>query len=94
MKTILENIIITEKSSAMIDSNKYTFKVNPNVNKIQIKQFFLEKYNVKVAKVNIVKIKGKIKRRGKVLGRTQDKTKAIVTLQADQNLDDLKGIFN
>ena len=94
MSKILQNIIVTEKSSSMIEQNKYTFFINDNVNKIQVKQFFQEKYNVKVEKVNLLKVKGKIKRRGKILGRTKDRVKVIITLDKKQNLDDLKGIFN
>ena len=41
-----------------------------------------------------LKVKGKLKRRGKILGRTKDRVKVIITLDKKQNLDDLKGIFN
>ena len=67
--------ILTEKSYAGIQ------------NKVEIRKAVEEIFNVKVAKVNTVKIKGKEKsqntRQGRTVGKTSDYTKAIVTLTAD-----------
>lgn len=63
---------------------KYTFLVHPEANKAQIKEAVEKMFEgTKVEKVNTMNYLGKEKRRGKNIGRTAKKKKAIVTLRAD-----------
>ena len=63
--------------------HKYTFKVPVTANKVEIKKAVEEVFGVKVAKVNTIKMLGKVKRMGRYEGRRASYKKAIVTLAAD-----------
>ncbi len=75
--------IITEKSMSGNAIKMYTFKVNKNSNKIEIKKAVEELFGVKVAKVNTLNVKGHLKRQGRTQGYTSDWKKAYVTLTKD-----------
>ena len=75
--------VLTEKGYDGIADKKYTFIVKKDANKIQIKQAVESLFGVKVASVNTVTCKGKLKRMGRNEGYTPDRKKAIVTLQED-----------
>jgi large subunit ribosomal protein L23 len=72
--------IITERSMENIALKKYTFKVNKDANKFEIKKAVEELFGVKVAKVNTMNVKGHFRRQGRSEGYTSDWKKAIVTL--------------
>ena len=79
--------IITEKSNDLIQSGKYTFKVNKKATKVDIKRACEKLFDVKVLNVNTVSVKGKDKRVGRSVGKTSDWKKAVVTIDlnpADQ----------
>ena len=80
--------IITEASMDALQMNKYTFKVAKNANKVEIAQAVETLFGVKVAKVNTISVKGKMKRMGRYAGFRPDWKKAIVTL-ADNSEDAL-----
>ncbi|MFA5527920.1 MAG: 50S ribosomal protein L23 [Peptostreptococcales bacterium] len=75
--------IITETSMDGIADKKYTFKVHKDANKTQVKIAVEEIFGVKVEKVNIMNVQGKIKRMGRFVGKRPDTKKAIVKLTAD-----------
>ncbi len=84
MKTPYDVIIkpvITEKSMDDARERKYTFKVAPNSNKTEVKLALEEIFGIEIEKVNIMNVKGKLKRMGRTVGRTPDSKKAIVTLK-------------
>jgi len=58
-------------------------EVARDVNKTQVKQAVEEIFGVEVKKVNIMNVKGKLKRMGRNVGRTSAGKKAIVTLTED-----------
>ncbi len=86
---IIKKPIITEKSMKVEfdrDGNeikKYTFEVPKTVNKLEIKYAVEEVFGVKVAKVNTINYRGKLKRMGRTEGRRASWKKAIVTLKPD-----------
>ncbi|NLP30557.1 MAG: 50S ribosomal protein L23 [Clostridiales bacterium] len=83
MKTpydIILKPVITERSMDDAAMKKYTFKVAPDANKTQIKDAVEEIFGVDVKKVNVMNVKGKLKRMGRYVGRTASSKKAIVTL--------------
>ena len=62
---IIKEPIITEKSMQLKEQyNKYTFKVAPNANKIEIKNAVEALFNVKVLSVNTINVLPKNKRVG------------------------------
>jgi len=75
--------IITEKSNLDMNEGKYTFRVNKNSSKTEIKKAVEELFNVKVVAVNTVSMPGKEKRMGVHSGKTPDWKKAIVKIDRD-----------
>ncbi len=72
--------VITEKSMAAAASKKYTFKVAPDANKVEIKQAAEQLFGVSVKKVNTIHMRGQNRRMGRYEGKTSAWKKAIVTL--------------
>ena len=96
MTTVYDIIIkpvISERSMDDAQLKKYTFKVAKSANKTQVKHAIEEIFGVNVEKVNIMNVKGKVKRVGKRTGRTSDIKKAIVTLtEKSKEIEFFKGL--
>ena len=76
--------VITEKSMNAMSDKKYTFLVNPEADKMMIKNAVEKMFDgVKVESVNTMNADGKTKRRGMTFGKTAKTKKAIVKLTAD-----------
>lgn len=76
--------VITEKSMNAMSEKKYTFLVNPDADKMMIKNAVEKMFDgVKVESVNTMNMDGKNKRRGMTFGKTAKTKKAIVKLTAD-----------
>jgi large subunit ribosomal protein L23 len=91
--------VVSEKSIDEATRAKYTFRVHPDANKIQIKAAIEELYagdKVTVVAVNVLTTKGKKKTRGargaRITGRTSSWRKAIVTLAAGQKIQFFEGV--
>ncbi|WP_353893433.1 50S ribosomal protein L23 [Proteinivorax hydrogeniformans] len=82
-RDIIKKPLITEKTNDMMADNKYTFEVDKNANKIEIKNAVQKLFDVKVANVNTMNMKGKFKRMGVHSGYRPNWKKAIVTLSED-----------
>ena len=81
---IIRRPVITEQSMEDVAAKKYVFEVDINSNKTEIKAAVEEIFGVKVAKINTVRMQGKVKRTGAYpAGRRAAYKKAIVTLTAD-----------
>ncbi len=78
--------VITEKSMTGIADRKYTFKVAKDATKIDIAKAVEELFNVKVAKVNTISVRGQMRRMGRYEGYTSSWKKAIVTLTKDSKV--------
>ena len=77
---ILLKSIITEKSTALSQQNKYTFKVSKHATKTTIKKAFEEVFpGRKVLSVQTLKIKGHTKRTKTGFKFPKDGKKAVVT---------------
>ena len=86
-RDVIVRPVVSEKSYALLDANAYTFIVHPDANKIEIRQAVERLFDVKVVKVNTVRVLGKVRRRGWVAGRRPDWKKAMVTLAEGQTID-------
>lgn len=85
---VLKKPVLTEKSLALqSEENKYTFDVDMNANKTEIKIAVEKLFNVKVEKVNVMNIKAKAKRMGRYEGKTNKRRKAIVTLAEGDSIN-------
>ena len=87
---IIRRPVITEQSMADVADKKYVFIVDIDANKTEIKAAVEAVFGVKVAKVNTVRMQGKVKRVGaNPAGKRADYKKAIVTLTADSKTIEL-----
>ncbi|MFI2702511.1 50S ribosomal protein L23 [Cellulosimicrobium composti] len=73
--------VVSEKSYGLLDEGKYTFVVDPQANKTEIKIAVEQIFSVKVASVNTINRKGKTRRTRFGLGKRKDTKRAIVTLR-------------
>lgn len=80
-RDIIIRPVVSEKSMNQMADRKYTFIVNKNANKIQIKQAVEEIFGVDVENVFTINYLGKLKRVGKNVGRTSSYKKAIIKLK-------------
>ena len=78
--------VISEKSYAQIEHNKFTFEVAKDSRKEEIRQAIEAIFKVHVLAVNTVSVRGRIKRQGRTSGRTRDWKKAIVTLRQGETI--------
>ncbi|UOQ57954.1 50S ribosomal protein L23 [Leucobacter allii] len=75
--------IVSEKSYGLIDANgQYTFEVQPEANKTEIKLAIEQVFDVKVQKVRTLTRKGKTRRTKFGTGKRKDTKRAIVTLKS------------
>jgi large subunit ribosomal protein L23 len=78
---VLKGPCLTEKAALLQENdNKIAFKVNPDSNKIEIKQAVEKMFPVKVKHVHTANMHGKQKRVGRFTGFRDDWKKAYVTL--------------
>ena len=83
--------VVSEKSYSLINDNKYSFRVHPDAHKTQVRQAVEELFDVKVQKVNIVKVQAKPKRRGMFQGSRPGWKKAIVELREGYEIEIFEG---
>ena len=84
--------IVTEKATKLSEFNKVVFEVASTTNKIDIKSAVEKLFSVKVKAVNIINIKGKVKRFKGVLGKRKDSKKAVITLEEGNTIDISAGV--
>ncbi|MCF1593438.1 50S ribosomal protein L23 [Streptomyces sp. NPDC008086] len=86
-RDVLIKPVVSEKSYALLDENKYTFIVAPSSNKTQIKQAVESVFEVKVTGVNTINRQGKRKRTRTGFGQRAGTKRAIVTLAEGDRID-------
>ncbi len=90
---ILVKPLITEKSAqALAETNRVTFRVKRTANKREVKEAVEQIFSVTVLDVNTLVVKGKYRRQGRSVGRTQTWKKAIVLLQKGDKIDIFEGV--
>ena len=82
-RDILIKPLVTEKTTALMEERKYTFRVPLAATKVEIRQAVEQIFKVKVQAVNTMRYEGKMKRLGRTQGRRSDWKKAIVTIAKD-----------
>jgi large subunit ribosomal protein L23 len=83
----------TEKTTLQKEVvNQVTFEVDPRANRIEIGKSVAKIFNVQVATVNTMHVKGKIKRRGRTIGKRKDWKKAVVTLMPGERIEFFDGV--
>lgn len=90
---IIKRPVITEKTTIQKEMfNQVTFEVADNANRIEIGKAVENIFNVRVASTQTMQIKGKVKRRGRILGKRKDWKKAIVTLMPGERIEFFEGV--
>lgn len=89
---IIRRPVITEKTNIQKDeANQITFEVDPRANRIEVKRAVEQIFNVKVADTRTMNVSGKVKRRGRILGKRRNWKKAIVTLMPGERIEFFEG---
>ena len=90
---IIKRPVITEKTNIQKEvSNQVTFEVDRRANRIEIQRAIENIFNVRVAGVRTMRVKGKVKQRGRIVGKRRDWKKAIVTLMPGERIDYFEGV--
>lgn len=88
LEDVLFEPIVSEESWGLQDEHKYTFRVHPHANKLQIRRAVEEIFRVKVVRVWIQNYKGKPRRhRFYEQGKTSSWKKAIVKLAEGDRIE-------
>jgi large subunit ribosomal protein L23 len=78
--------VVSEKSYALAEAGKYTFRVHDKAHKTQIRQAIEQLFDVHVLDVRTASVKSKPKRRGHTSGRTRQWKKAIVQVREGETI--------
>ena len=84
--------VISEKSFALAEVGKYTFRVHDNAHKTEIRQAIESLFEVKVEEIRTAWVKPKPKRRGRTSGQTRKWKKAIVQVASGQTIPIFRGL--
>jgi large subunit ribosomal protein L23 len=76
--------VVSEKTYALAEAGKYTFRVHDHAHKTEIRQAIEQLFDVNVVDVRTASVKSKPKRRGYTSGRTRTWKKAIVQVGEGQ----------
>jgi large subunit ribosomal protein L23 len=88
---VLIRPVISEKSYEGIAANQYTFQVHKDAHKTQVRQAVEQLFDVKVERVNILKVQPKPKRRGVHKGVKTGWKKAVVQLRKGDSIEIFEG---
>jgi large subunit ribosomal protein L23 len=84
--------IVSEKTFALAEASKYTFRVHDKAHKTQIRQAIEQLFDVHVLEVRTASVKSKPKRRGHTSGRTRQWKKAIVQVREGETIPIFRGL--
>jgi len=92
MKDILIRPIVTEKSTTHLGTDQtYAFEVGLTANKVQVKRAIETFYDVSVANVRTIVVRGKVKRFGRHHAKRSNWKKAYVTLAEGDSINLYEG---
>lgn len=85
--------VVTEKTSIQKEEfNQVSFEVDRRANRVEIRRAIEQIFNVRVAEVKTMQVKGKTKRRGQIVGKRRDWKKAVVKLMPGERIDFFEGV--
>ncbi len=83
--------VVTEKAERLrAEQSRYTFKVAPTANKIEVRDAVERLFKVHVRDVRVMNYLGKMRRMGRFSGRRPDWKKAVVTLKQGERIASLE----
>lgn len=90
---IIKKPLITEKSTIQKEkSNQVCFEVDRRSNRVEIRNAVEKLFNVKVSDVRTMQVKGKVKQRGRIVGKRRDWKKANVKLMPGERIEFFEGV--
>ncbi len=90
---IIRGPLVTEKTTLQKElNNQVTLRVDKRANRVEIKDAVEKTFNTKVKQIRTIQVKGKVKQRGRIIGKKNDWKKAIVTLMPGQRIDFFEGV--
>ncbi len=91
-QVIKRPIILTEKSRLLQEGgNQVVFEVDRRANKIEIRNAVQSLFKVTVTDINTLVVRGKMRRMGRGVSKTQNWKKAIVTLKQGDSIKFFEG---
>jgi len=79
---------VSEKGTMLADKhNQVIFKVIPDATKLEVKKAVENLFKVEVDNVQVVNVRGKMKRTGQNWGKRKNWKKAYVSLKKGQDID-------
>jgi large subunit ribosomal protein L23 len=94
IEDVIRRPLITEKSTELRDErNIVAFVVHRDANKIEVKKAVESRFGVKVAEVRVANMHGKVRRRGRFVGKRPDWKKAYVRLaEGEKPIEFFEGV--
>ena len=89
-RVILSHVVTEKAERLKAEQSRYTFKVAPTANKIEVRDAVERLFKVHVREVRVMNYLGKMRRMGRFEGRRQDWKKAIVTLKQGERIESLE----
>ena len=90
---IIRRPLNTEKTTLQKElNNQISFEVERDANRVDIKNAVEKIFNTRVQAVKTMQVKGKVKQRGKIVGKRRNWKKAIVKLMPGQKIDFFEGV--
>lgn len=90
---IIRRPVNTEKTTLQKEiHNQVTFEVDRNASRVEIKTAVEKIFDTKVLSVKTMQIKGKVKQRGRIVGKRRNWKKAIVRLMPGQRIEFFEGV--
>ena len=89
---VLRRPLVTEKNTDLHALGKYAFEVAREANKPQVKEAVEKAFKVTVTGVNVVTVRGKMRRMGRRQIMTPSWKKAVVTLKPGDSIQLFEGV--
>ncbi len=89
-RVILSHVVTEKAERLKAEQSRYTFRVAPNANKIEVRQAVERLFRVHVREVRVMNYLGKLRRMGRFSGRRPDWKKAVVTLKQGERIESLE----
>jgi large subunit ribosomal protein L23 len=90
---IIKRPIVSEKTTLQKEAaNQVTFEVDRGANRVDIKRAVETAFQVKVMNVQTMQVTGKVKRRGRILGKRRSWKKAMVRLMPGERIEFFDGV--
>ncbi len=84
--------LVTEKTTMQKDDyNQYSFEISPKANRVDVRKAIEAIFDVNVKGVSIMNVKGKVKQRGRIVGKRKNWKKAVVALNAGDRIEFFEG---